>query len=456
MATPIAKRRRLVIAHTTLFVILCSQVSGVALAAESPSAPDAEGPLIANVWVDVPLREVLRDVSMQAGVTIAVGPSVPDELVSLEAKEIPLQQCLQKVTAGQGLEIHRIEEGLYVVGSANPGTPSFAQFAESRRVSLKYITSGHLTRCLPRDLQSYVSSGERKTEVVIFATPGKMKRVLEIIEQIDIPRRQVVLAVLVVELSQEADREFGLDWERSGPDTLLSLKNLTGTVRYTSIKERDFRTLAMTLNMLIRDGSATVRSRPRVATLNGEQATIDVSLEEYFTIVTDASGTNLRTRLQVVKSGVVLKMTPQIGDDGDITVSVSTEVSDVATRRNNDEDNGIAGTLPIIRRRKAQTRVRVKDGDAIVIGGLIESQKREEVRRVPILGSIPLLCVLFRSTREIEVQKEVLIFIAPRLILSGESPLSERHNLWDVEKELKELQNDSQPSQFNNTDAVVK
>lgn len=432
-------------APVLLLFLFFSLITGTVAAREQSSAMDSSGTrAIDNVWVDVPLTQVLRDMAMQAGVTIAVDPSVPDRLVSLDADGIPLAECLKRVTAGQGLAVRKIEEGFYLVGSVQPDSPSFTQLAHSERVYLKYITARHLQQCLPRELQAYVSSGERDAEVLVFAPPEQMERILEIIRQLDVPRRQVVLEALVVELSQEAGRQLGIDWERSGRDTSFAIiesgETFSGLMRFASIDERDFRLLLINLRMLVRKGFATIRSRPRVATLNTEKATIEVGLEEYFTILTDINSRYLRTELQVVKSGVMLEMTPQIGADGDITVRVSTEVSDVTSRPGNVGDGDRpAGTLPVVRRRKAETRVRVKEGDAIVIGGLVESHARDEVKRVPVLGSIPFLGGLFRSRTTTSVEKEVLIFITPRLVAAGESPLGDRHELLDVDQELEEL-----------------
>ncbi len=432
-------------AAVLLLLLSFSLATGVVTAQEQSSAVARSGAqAVDNVWVDVPLTQVLRDVAMQAGVTIAVDPSVPDRLVSLDADGTPLEECLARITAGQGLAVRKIEEGFYLVGSVRPGSPSFTQLADSQHIYLKYISARHLMECLPRELQSYVTSGQRAAEVLVFAPPEQTQRILEIIRQLDIPRRQVVLEALVLELSQEAGRQLGIDWERSGRDTRFTInesaETFTGLMRFTSIDERSFRLLLINLRMLVRDGQATIRSRPRVATLNGEKATIEVSLEEYFTILTDMNSAFLRTELQVIKSGVNLEMTPQIGEDGDITVSVATEVSDVASRPGNvTNSNGVAGTLPVVRRRKAETQVRVKEGDAIVIGGLVECQERTEVKRVPILGSIPLLGGLFRSKTTSIIEKEVVIFITPSLMAEGESPLADRHKLLNVEQELENL-----------------
>jgi type II secretory pathway component GspD/PulD (secretin) len=407
------------------------------------------------VWVDVPLSQVVRDISMQANVTIAVDPSVADQLISLEAEGMPLEGCLRRLTAGQGLGVRKVEEGLYVLGSMQPGSPSFDELADCQRVYLHYITARHLRECLPQELRLYVSSGDRDTEVLVFAPPEKMERIMGIHSRLDVPRRQVVLEALVVELSEEGGRALGIDWEYAGRDTLISLteaaEGFIGVARHTSIDERAFRTCMITLRMLVSEGLAAIRSRPRVATLNGEKATIDVSLEEYFNIVTDVNGAFLRTELQIIKSGVILEMVPQIGDEGDITVGVSTEVSDVVTRRNTlTTDNGdSADDLPVIRRRKAETRVRVKAGDVIVIGGLVESEERHHEKRVPVLGSIPILGLLFRSTETTTEQREVVIFITPRLVEADADPFADRHDLIDVETELEGVRAGSAPTSLN-------
>jgi len=431
-------------------VLLAAMALGLAASADTPPPePDPPRPLVTNVWVDVPLSQLVRDISIETGTTITVDPSVADQLVSLQVRDAPVEDCLEKVTAAQGLAVRRLAEGFYVLGTGKPDSPSFDRVVECRRICLKYITDRHLRSSLPTSLAPYVASGERKTEVLVVAPPEKLKRILEIADLLDVPPDQVVLEVLVIELSEEAARQLGIDWEWSGRDTTVSLEEsidtFTGIFRHTSVPENEFRTLMVTLRMLVRTGQASIRSRPRVATLNGEQATIEVALEEYFNIITDI-GALVRTELQVVKSGVLLRMTPQIGDNGDISVTVSTEVSDVATRRGGiTTQAGEGDTLPVIRRRRAETKVRVKEGDAIVIGGLVESQQRDEEKRVPILGSIPLLGALFRSTQTVSIEREVMILITPRIMVPGRTPLAARHRFINVEQELAQLREDNAP-----------
>lgn len=433
------------IAHLTaaaICLLLLFSLTGTGAAIDDLAT--GERIMVNNVWIDVPLTQVFRDISIETGVVIAVGPQVPDIVVSLDAGlGKPLQECLRELVAGQGLYVHKENDRFYLISSGNPSSPSFGEIAKSKRLYLKYITAKHLRSSLPPSIQQYVSSGERPNEVLVYTVPDIMDRIMEIVRKLDVPQPQVVLEVLVVELEERATEEFGIDWEYTDPHNAFSMEAglgaFTGIAQYTSVPKSQLTSLLLTLRALVGEEKANIRSRPRVATLNGQEAIIDISLDEYFTVVTDiyTAGT-LRTELQVITSGVLLKITPHIGDDSDITVDVLTEVSDVASRQNMLAGNE-SGDLPIIRRRKADTTVRVKEGDAIVIGGLIETQQRSEHKRVPLLSSIPLVGGIFKTKDDSTVKKEVIIFITPRLVEEYAMPGSGGHDLLSPEKELQSL-----------------
>ncbi len=435
----------------TAIVILLALLPGIfghfAVAEESrvSYASSDKTIMVNNVWVDVPLGQILRDISIETGVIIATCPHIPDPLVSLDAgMGKPLDECLGELIAGQGVFIFQRSKKFYLISCGDPTCPSTLEIAISKRLYLKYITARHLQSSLPKSVQKYVTSGERANEVFVYAVPDISKHIMAIVCKLDIPREQVMLEVLVVDLWENTSDELGLDWEFSGPHTSFSMSEgaagFAGLASYASVAASNLTELSMTLRALIANKCASIRSRPRVATLNGEKATIDISLDEYFTIATDLYGSSLRTELEVIKSGVLLEITPHIGDNGYITVDVLTEVSDVASRRNSSGNRSISDSdLPVIRRRKADTRVRVKEGDAIVIGGLIETQETTNHKNVPFLSSIPLVGGLFKSKENSTTKKEVIIFITPRLINEGEIALSDRHELIDETEELEKL-----------------
>jgi Flp pilus assembly secretin CpaC len=445
-------------------VLLC--VLSSSMATEIALTP-SQNHLVQNVWVDIPLTQVFRDISTQTGAVIALCPHVPDQPVSLDCGEAkPVEECLKQLVTGRGLIVCKKHENFYLISCGSQTCPSFMEIADSQRIYLKYITAKHLMSSLPRPIQPYVSSGERNNEVLVYAAADVAQNIKNIVNKLDVPQQQVVLEVLVVELDEDASEEFGVDWSYQDEHNTFAMKEglgeFTGLAKYTSVPENRMTDILFTLRLLVAKEKAAIRARPRVATLNGQPASIDISLDEYFTIVTDIYGPSamLRTELQVIKSGVNLNIIPNIGDKGDITVDVLTEVSDVAARQNQIEDNK-SGNLPIVKRRKANTRVRVKDGDAIVIGGLVEAQQKSLDKRVPVLSSIPIIGGIFTAKTSETINKEVVIFITPRIIKEDKAPLADRNKKINIKEELETLREfiaapDDEKPQTDPNEAVDK
>jgi Flp pilus assembly secretin CpaC len=465
------RQTQLKIAAMTALVLLLGIFSYSAVGVESISNDTTKDVIIKNVWVDVPLSQILRDISMETGVTISSCPHVPDPIISLDAsKGRPLVECLHELVAGQGLFVYQKSKKFYLIICGEITCPTTMEVASSSRVYLKYISAKHLRASLPKAVQPYVTSGERENEVFVYAEPDISAHIMEMINQMDIPSQQVMLEVLVVDLWETTSDELGIDWSFSGPHTSFSMLDgvgsagFTGLGSYASIAASNLVSINATLRALIEKNKASIRSRPRVATLNGQKATIDISLDEYYSIITDLNGSAFRTDLQVIKSGVMLQITPFIGDDDDITVNVLTEVSDVASRQNSSGNSSTSsGDLPVIRRRKADTCVRVKEGDAIVIGGLVETQENTDHKRVPLLSSIPGAGGLFKSKQDSKTKKEVIIFITPQLIREGqEVPASERHKLINEANEIGNLRStafntrNENNKKIRNTDEEIK
>ncbi|MCE5341089.1 MAG: hypothetical protein LLF92_08180 [Planctomycetaceae bacterium] len=427
-------------------IIVMILLSGILCGAAEKASKDEV--IVKNVWVDVPLSQIFRDISVENGVILATCPHVPDLMVSLDAaKGKPLEECINELIVGQGLFVKKKSDRFYLISCGDPMCPSTVETVNSMPVYLNYISAKHLHDSLPKSLQEYVTSGQRDNEALIYAVPEISEHILDIIKKLDVPQEQVMLEVLVVDLWEGTSDEFGLDWDILGAHTSFSMAKgvagFAGLAGYTSVAASNLLQLNLTLRALIEEKKASIRSRPRVATLNGQKAKIDISLDEYYTIITDLYGTSLRTELEVIKSGVSLEMTPHIGEDGYITIDVQTEVSDVASRRNSQSTGSASATsssdLPVIRRRKADTHVRVREGDAIVIGGLIETQESTNHGKFPLLGDMPVVGGLFKSKEDTTTKKEVMIFITPQLMRDNEIAFADRNQLIDAAKETEKL-----------------
>jgi general secretion pathway protein D len=183
--------------------------------------------------------------------------------------------------------------------------------------------------------------------------------------------------------------------------------------------------LSVVLEALKQVGETKILSNPHVAVLDGEEATIKVVTDQPYAEAQLESGTTNVVGETVVflEVGVTLGVTPRISADGMIHTTVRPEVSSVVGNYQ------AFRTVPIVQRSYAETTVLVKDRETVIIAGMIENSKQNTQTRVPFLGRIPLLGVLFRTTSDQVASKELIAFLTPRIV-SGEEPhpLSERQS----------------------------
>ncbi|MEI6430934.1 MAG: type II and III secretion system protein, partial [bacterium] len=163
----------------------------------------------------------------------------------------------------------------------------------------------------------------------------------------------------------------------------------------------------LTLNALEKTGKARVRARPQMAVVNGKSANIFIGAQRFIQTQYNSFG-QTQVRIQPVDVGVKLAVTPLTGGNGEVTTTIAPEVSNIT------EQDPLTG-LPVLSTRNANTTVRVRDGETIVIGGLTLDQAQVINRKVPLLGDIPILGTLFRSQSKSNVKTELVVFVTPRI-----------------------------------------
>lgn len=179
------------------------------------------------------------------------------------------------------------------------------------------------------------------------------------------------------------------------------------------------------IRALARQSDLRVISTPRIATLNNHKALIKVVRNEVFFIadtdvtVTDNSVASV-TEFEptVIPIGVTLDVTPMVSETNEITLHVHPSVSEIVEIREQPQLAGqtATGSLPVVDIRETDTVLRISDGETIVIGGLIQRREFDVERKIPLLGDIPYLGQLFRSSDIEERRSELLIFLTPTIL----------------------------------------
>ncbi|MCX5657851.1 MAG: type II and III secretion system protein [Candidatus Omnitrophica bacterium] len=160
---------------------------------------------------------------------------------------------------------------------------------------------------------------------------------------------------------------------------------------------------------------ANILSKPTITTLNNEEAKINVTRKlAYRTDTTNQSQTGTTTAItwQEKEVGIVLSVTPYINDSGDIIMKVEPTASLLQEYTSTDPNT----RYPIIMSRSASTQVMVKDGETLVIGGLITQEMRDTKSGIPLLSDIPILGIPFQKKTKSLVNTELIIFITPHII----------------------------------------
>lgn len=243
--------------------------------------------------------------------------------------------------------------------------------------------------------------------------------------------KQVYIDVRVVEVRLSANQSFGIDWTRinMGPLVLTAVSGASGinqptlgaTYNRTLPSSWLVKDVSALLNALQEQGSVRVVSQPRIRTLNNQPAVVKSGTERTFfstttTIVPQANAGSLVTTTHnpvTVTEGIVLGVTPQIGDDGRITLDVSPAITRISGVDASPDGLSNAPRLDI---KQASTIVRVGDGESAVIGGLIEEVDTDSDRGVPELSKQPGIGALFATREKSKARRELVIILTPYVV----------------------------------------
>jgi type II secretory pathway component GspD/PulD (secretin) len=300
---------------------------------------------------------------------------------------------------------------------------------------MQYVRAQTASGLLPTFLYSYLHVNPEQNAVVVTAPRQMLGKIERDLKKIDVAPQQIMLEAIAVEYASTKDAASNLSFAQIGSDEGVSVSSRTGNLRYENWeatdntpegsgsqwvlvgrKPHDF---DATLNALASRGRADVKARPRMVTLNGRSARIFVGTERFILVRYIRYG-NVQETIQGVDVGVTLNVTAWTGGNGEITTTVTSEVSNV---QDLDPQTG----LPLLSQRVATTTVRARDGETIIVGGLVQKQDYTTRRKIPVLGDLPVIGGLFRSKDRTQTESELVILITPTILTAeGRLPDAEQ------------------------------
>ena len=436
----------------------------------------AEASVTMNI-VDSEVREVLTSLASIGGVNIVADDSVNGK-ITVQLAGVSFQEALDIITKTKGLQYQTIGNTI-IVGTKNNMSAGFGQLhvfhlkfanpddvvnaaklalglggsteSSSTENSTQTTTTSNTNNTnsttsnndgtTTAEISGNLTVDKATNSLLFYGTASEAQKVRAVLDQIDIPYEQVSLEAQVMSINKTDSKNLGIEWEWSKAPQYyeeytpekITIDATTG--KTTSIKPAEITKRASSfnkgttggiisfgrspdglpyefyyaakINALINNGKANILSKPKITTINGKEATINIGGEVPIPTLTVSDNTTTTT-YEYKETGIILKYTPRVNDDGYITAKIHTEVStptydaDTKAYRFN--------------KRSADTQVRLKDGETMVIGGLIGSDESKVMSKIPFLGDLPILGRFFSNVNNSKNESEVIIFVTARIV----------------------------------------
>ncbi len=370
----------------------------------------------------ITVLEILADRSQ---LNIVTSPEVQGRTISIHLTNTPFIEALNLVVRAAGLGYERVGNSILVADLQRLATQTGLT---TRVFELQYANADEVTEALAvvsKDMRSY-GSGNR---LIVKAPQSIIEEIDGIVRQLDAKPAQVMLEARLVEVNTTTLKELGIDWAKITNWTQIVTEGDPGSssndalpselpfVKYGKTDDwyRQVEAFEITLDALITDGNAKLLANSKITTMDNQPAEIFIGQTVPVVITSLQSGgvqggAFQSVQLEKIDVGVKLNITPRISNDGFITSLVSPEVSTIVAFVGPDND------LPQTSTRRATSVVRVRDGQKFFLGGLLNEETKEAVKKVPLLGDIPVIGYLFRHYRIEKTQTDLLIEVTPTII----------------------------------------
>ncbi len=431
---------------------------------------DYEGERVTLNFQDIETRAVLQLLAEISGRNIVVSDTVQGN-VTLRLNSVPWDQALDIVLTTKGLDMRRNGNVIIVAPAEEIAAREKADLEAKQAIQeleplyseflqVNYAKAGDLAELIKEGENSLlsdrgsVSIDERTNTLLVQDTIERLRDVRRLVQTLDIPVRQVLIESRIVVVNDDFSRELGVRLGLTtvqdnsdgtlfavtgdgpgGTDVMVNsaIENLNSTgqpypVELPTVNNRynvnlpvanpagQFALAVLDANYLVdlelsalqAEGRGEIVSTPRVITANQKEAIIEQGVE----IPYQESSSSGATTTQFKKAVLSLTVTPQITPDDNIIMDLQVNSDSVGEL----VASATGGFVPSIDTREVRTQVLVRDGQTVVLGGIYETERREVVNKVPLLGDVPGLGALFRNTQRVANKAELLIFVTPKIL----------------------------------------
>ncbi len=347
------------------------------------------------------LADVLTALAKVCNLNIVTDASVKGT-VTVRLLDLTCDEALRFILEANNLGFRRLGRNLIIMAADKLAPPP--EVPEAITYPIGFGSAKDVADAIRNSVPGIRVTPElRSNTIVVVATQAQHEDVRKILAGLDIQLTQVMVETRVVDVGVSDLKNLGLNWGLTAQPIL----NITGTFPNQIVIGVATNTIRALLDAMVTEKKARVITAPRIAVVDGNEAQVNLGEEVPIPSI-DASG---RLTFTFRPIGVILKILPKVNRDGLITIKVEPEVSAVIEFLTT-----ASGPVPRVSTRKATTIVTVRSGESVVLAGLISAAERRTVIKVPVLGDIPILGALFRTSTVDRQESEVIFVVTPQII----------------------------------------
>lgn len=367
------------------------------------------------------LGEIVRQIATRMGwnVVFHVGLS---EKVNQRIDRLPISSVMEKLfeNTPYAWVLDTSPTGTLILTVGNPavGSREAGLFLREKSYPFQYVKAADAVPFLPREVpSSNIRIHPDQNAMVLLGTPLMHRMMAPFVELYDTIPPQIAIEMLVVEINREKAKNLGIGAITGQEGEIVGAFNPSGapTVSFTFTNGLNLGpTFSASLTALERKGIVKVHANPTVLVKSGLPASIVVTREDNFQLVAPSATPNVPIiQIQKIPSGITLNVTPWTGIEGGVIhLNINAEVSSASSQISSTQ-------LPSVSARRANTQVVLRDGQTIILGGLIQGRENDAKDGVPFLGDLPIIGHLFGSRSRSNSTTELIFYITPRLINVG-------------------------------------
>jgi type IV pilus assembly protein PilQ len=440
--------------------------------------------------INTPIEDVIRMMGEQANVDIIKSPSVTGN-VTATLTNVPLAEALNNILAVHGYGCV-IDKNMIRIAPIDEIAQK-GEILDNRVYRITYADVGEVENALKKFIskRGSISSNPGTSNIIVTDTSSTIKAIDTFIDEIDRITPQVMVEVKIYDVTSTDGFDIGAEWAagRNNPITTMDthtediiVNNLTGattkdettiaekettawqssdagTTKHTSEADKNYTyrkskpfvggsfdadaggtirfglldtvSVEVALNILRTEVGAKLLANPRILVLDNETAEFKIISEIPYTEASQTSAGGSMTTIQFKEVGVELKVTPHVTRDGMVRLHIIPEFG-VVSEKGTTTAEGVQ-TVPTVDTRKVDTKALVRDGQTVVLGGLRKRTVTQTLKKIPILGDVPIMGNLFSNVSEEVKTNELLIFITPKVIIEPTLSPSERKGLEATE-----------------------